>query len=176
MNSFFFWVNLFDRFFCHFYKFKLHKFIQKLKSILAWFNTSKFSFVAVGVNSDVFTFSFQSQFWRSIFHSRVNSDVCFFCVFSVFFIRFNFPKVDHNVYVYKKLRVCQRGISEGNSEVGKKATTFDWAKCSNFFYMMLQVVVFLVVFFQNFKFRHVISMLFSDINSHVLNCNFRVNF
>ena len=93
----FFWVNLFDRFFCHFYKFKLHKFIQKLKSILAWFNTSKFSFVAVGVNSDVFTFSFQSQFWRSIFHSRVNSDVCFFCVFSVFFIRFNFPKVDHNV-------------------------------------------------------------------------------
>ena len=104
-TAFFFWVNLFDRFFCHFYKFKLHKFIQKLKSILAWFNTSKFSFVAVGVNSDVFTFSFQSQFWRSIFHSRVNSDVCFFCVFSVFFIRFNFPKVDHNGSHIKKVAV-----------------------------------------------------------------------
>jgi hypothetical protein len=30
------------------------------------------------------------------------------------------------------LRLCERGISYGNSEVGKKATTFSLAKYSNF--------------------------------------------
>jgi len=30
-----------------------------------------------------------------------------------------------NVYVYGKLRFCERGISEGNSEVCKKATNFN---------------------------------------------------
>ncbi len=30
----------------------------------------------------------------------------------------------HNVYVYGKLRFFERGISNGNSEVGKKATNF----------------------------------------------------
>jgi len=39
--------------------------------------------------------------------------------------------------MYKNLRVCQRGISNGNSEVGKEATNFGKAKNSNFLYMML---------------------------------------
>jgi len=38
------------------------------------------------------------------------------------------------------LRFCQRGISEGNSEVGKNATAFDLAKYSNFFYTVLALV------------------------------------
>jgi hypothetical protein len=42
-----------------------------------------------------------------------------------------------NVFVYEKLRFCQRGISNGNSEVGKKATYFVEAKNSNFLYTVL---------------------------------------
>jgi hypothetical protein len=38
----------------------------------------------------------------------------------------------HNVFVYGKLRFCERGISAGNSEVCKKATTLNLAKNSNF--------------------------------------------
>jgi hypothetical protein len=36
---------------------------------------------------------------------------------------------------------CERGISNGNSEVDKKATSFSLAKYSNFLYTVLQVVV-----------------------------------
>ena len=43
----------------------------------------------------------------------------------------------HNVFVYGKLRVCGRGFSEGKSEAGKRATTFDLAKTSNFLYTVL---------------------------------------
>jgi hypothetical protein len=32
-----------------------------------------------------------------------------------------------NVVVYYKLRFCERGISVGNSEVGKKATGFNFS-------------------------------------------------
>ena len=48
-----------------------------------------------------------------------NYCVCCNCSFDINLERFA------NVVVYGKLRFCQRGISEGNSEVGKNATAFD---------------------------------------------------
>jgi len=55
----------------------------------------------------------------------------------------------HNGYMYKNLRVCQRGISNGNSEVGKEATNFGKAKTSNFLYTMLYVGFLNSFFFLN---------------------------
>ena len=40
----------------------------------------------------------------------------------------------HNVYVHGKLRVCERGFSEGKSEACKRATNIGLAKTSNFLY------------------------------------------
>jgi hypothetical protein len=51
-----------------------------------------------------------------------------------------------NVYVYGKLRFCQRGISKGNSEVGKNATAFVLAKSSNFLYTVLANVFLFSVY------------------------------
>jgi hypothetical protein len=36
-----------------------------------------------------------------------------------------------NAVLYGKLRFCQRGIFDGNSEVGKTQLPFDLAKTSN---------------------------------------------
>ena len=46
-------------------------------------------------------------------------------------------KITDNVDVYKKLRVCVRGFSEGKSEASKRATNFGLAKTSNFLYTVL---------------------------------------
>ena len=40
----------------------------------------------------------------------------------------------HNVYVHGKLRVCERGFSEGKSEACKRATNIGLTKTSNFLY------------------------------------------
>jgi len=50
--------------------------------------------------------------------------------------------MQHNVFVYGKLRVCGRGFSEGKSEAGKRATNFVLAKTSNFLYTVLPTVFF----------------------------------
>jgi hypothetical protein len=44
------------------------------------------------------------------------------------------------VFVYEKLRVCERGFSEGKSEASKRATNFVPAKTSNFLYTVLGTV------------------------------------
>ena len=50
-----------------------------------------------------------------------------------------------NVVLYGKLRFCERGISSGNSEVCKRATSFSLAKYSNFLYKVL-LIVFLFLY------------------------------
>jgi hypothetical protein len=59
-----------------------------------------------------------------------------------------------NVFVYGKLRFCERGISNGNSAVCKKATTFGLAKSSNFLYTLLaNVFYFHIVVFHSANFK-----------------------
>ena len=47
----------------------------------------------------------------------------------------------YNVVVYGKLRVCERGFSEGKSEASKRATNIRLAKTSNFLYTVLAAVI-----------------------------------
>ncbi|WP_218841369.1 hypothetical protein, partial [Winogradskyella undariae] len=47
-----------------------------------------------------------------------------------------------NGFVYVKLRVCVRGISNGNSDVANMQRPFDLAKSSNFLYTLLPTVLF----------------------------------
>lgn len=64
-----------------------------------------------------------------------------------------FSQIFAKVFVYGKLRFCQRGISNGNSKVGKQATTFREAKNSNFLYTMLAIVfiIYLIKYSLMFK-------------------------
>src|SRR5690606_9607061 len=82
------------------------------------------------LSNNVWVFSelFVRQLIRIIEINMYSSNFIDICVISLLVA---------NVFVYGKLRVCGRGFSEGKSEAGKRATTFDLAKTSNFLYTVL---------------------------------------
>ena len=74
----------------------------------------------------------------------------------------------HNVFVYGKLRVCVRGISEGNSDVANVQRPLFKPNTSNFLYTVLAIVIL-------FSFRFDIPFWF-QFRRHSGNIPFRFSF
>ncbi|QDO94669.1 hypothetical protein FNB79_12100 [Formosa sediminum] len=55
----------------------------------------------------------------------------------MFLFEVRFSQLAYNVYVYGKLRVCVRGISEGNSDVANVQRPLFKPNTSNFLYTVL---------------------------------------
>lgn len=63
------------------------------------------------------------------------------------FVFFKEIKMQLTYSAIVSLRINPRGFSEGKSEAGKQATTFELAKNSNFLYTSLLAIVFISVLF-----------------------------